>query len=302
MFALSVLDLAVPLLLVAGVVALALRLSARPDGSLSSELVAARRHAVRTSTLAVLAAVVAVPVVGLVLGVTDAGVAGPVLGCLPLVGAVAGLLVLLVGELTWPRQHGLTRTALLHDRSTRTVLEGAWPRAAGIALALLALTGIAGGLLADGTGRGVSHASTDPSGALVLRTHTPFPGWAYGGPQVATAALALVVLALVAVATARRATVVTADLDTDRLLRRASVARACRLLVAGALLTAGPDLVLGGLGAAGVVDGGAVLVARLVGVAGGLVVVAALAALVVPVPRLPAAASPAGPPSSSVRA
>ena len=87
----------------------------------------------------------------------------------------------------------------------------------------------------------------------------------------------------------RRSAVVTADADTDRLLRRASVARACRALAAGSLVTLGADLFVAGAAAARAFDdGGWHGVAVSLMAAGPFLVLAGLVALVLPVPRLPA--------------
>lgn len=294
--------LVVPLLvlLVAGLVVLAtVAASARPDHTLTRELASARRHGVVTSAVAVavmLLTLVLTPTGVTVAGVTVLGLDGARLAAvLPLLGSTAALLVLLLGEVTWPRPRGVTRTALVHDRSVALLLRGRWAWTAGTAVALLLFTTVAGGLLAHEDDRSL-HTEVRAADGTLLEAHGagPFPGWEYGVPQLVVLGAALVVLALVLQAATTRATVVTADLDTDRLLRRASAARAYRTLAFGALVTAGVDLAVAGQAARRVFDGwqdqGALGV-LLLGVA---CAVGALVVALVPAPRLsrPAPASP----------
>ena len=289
--------LVVPLfvLLVVGLVVLVLvAATARPDHTLTRELASARRHGVVTSTVAVVVMLLALVLTPT--GPTLSGLDGARLAAvLPLAGSAAALLVLLLGELTWPRPRGVTRTALVHDRSVALLLRGRWAGTAGTAVALLVLTTVVGGLLAHEDGRSLRTEVRAADGTL-LEAHGagPFPGWGYGVPQLVVLGAALVLLALVLRAATTRASVVTADLETDRLLRRASAARAYRTLAFGALVTAGVDLAVAGQAARRVLDGWQDQVALgvlLLGVACGL---AALAVALVPAPRLsrPAPASP----------
>src|SRR6478735_2762008 len=150
------------LLVVGGTVLLVVLLvSRRPDGSLSSEVAAARRHSVLGSVLSGL--VLAASLAALVVTAASVDLPGPsrVIAVVPLAGAATALLVLLVGELTWPRPRGATRTTLLHDRSARSLLQGAWPRTAAASVVLLAGVLLAGCLLAT-DGRAYRHAPVDP--------------------------------------------------------------------------------------------------------------------------------------------
>jgi hypothetical protein len=276
------------LLLVAGLVVLvALAASARPDHTLTRELASARRHGVTTSAVAVVVLLLTLALTPT--GVTVAGLDGARLAAvLPLTGSAAALLVLLVGEVTWPRPRGTTRTALVHDRSMALLLQGGWARVAGVAVSLLVLTAVAGGLLAHEDGRSLRTEVRAADGTL-LESHgaSPFPGWEYGGPQLVVLAVALVLLALVLRAATNRATVVTADLDTDRLLRGASAARAYRTLAFGALVTAGVDLLVAGGAARRVYDGWQDPVALGALLLGAACCLAALVVALVPAPRLP---------------
>jgi hypothetical protein len=293
--------------LAAMTVALALAFRTRADSTLTSEVASARRHATTTSGLSVTAMLGAPAVAVLLLGV--GGVLGlrflsvsidPVLrlmACLPLLGTLLGLLVLLVGELTWPRPTGASRTALLHDRSARSLLTRGWPLWGASVTALGAVLLVLGGIAADGTGASVTRYRPDGQD-----TAGPFPGWTYAGPQLVVLALCVGAAALCVLAVARRSAVLTADVETDQLLRRASVARVSRALVAGVLVTLGPDLLLGGNAVHGAFRGttagsfGGVLA-----LLGALALVLGFAALAVPVPRLPAVPSYA-PPGPSVTA
>ncbi len=111
----------------------------------------------------------------------------------------------------------LVRTALLHDRTARSVMGRGWPLWASLTgvVTLLALVGA--GLAGDPSGRSVTHTWPDGSS-----TAGPFPGWTFAGPQAVALALCLALAALVLRAASRRSAVVTADLDTDPALRRAA--------------------------------------------------------------------------------
>jgi hypothetical protein len=264
----------------------------------------ARRHAVTTSAVSALLMLGAPLLLVLCFGVTVVtGLAGlplltsaRVLAVAPLVGVLAGLCALLVGELTWPRPTGTSRTALLQDRSLRTLLQGAWVRAAAATTVLTAAALVVGGLVADGSGQAIRHQRVDGA-----ETAGPFPGWVYAGPQLTVLLLCGLVAALTLRAVLRRSAVVTADADTDGLLRRASVGRVCRALTAGALVTLGPDLFLGGAAAARAFDdGGWHTVAVALMATAPFLVLAGLVVLVLPVPRLPAVSAYPVPPAPSV--
>ncbi len=279
------------LLLAALVVAVLLAASARPGATLTSEVASARRHAVVTSLVAFALMTASLLVLAwLVPSGALGGLDGArVVAVAPLVATATALVVLLGGELTWPRPHGATRTALLHDRSARTLLRPGWSKAALTAVVALALVLVVTGLLADGSGDSVTRVRADGAAGA-----GPFPGWVYGLPQLVTLAACVLLCVLTVGAAVRRAAVVTADLDTDLVLRRASAARALRALVAGTLLTLGPDLLVAGGAGRRVAEAGPWHALALVAlVAGPLVVVLGLAALLVPVPRLSAAPAPA---------
>lgn len=269
--------------------------SARPDHTLSRELVTARRHGVTT-------AVVAVMLQGLGLGLTFVGLGdAPLTAVLPLAGSALALLALLVGELTWPRPRGTTRTAVIHDRSLGSLLRGGWARTTSGAATLLVVALLVGGWLGNNSSSDASIAVTETlsDGTLVERAAGPFPGWAYGVPQLVVLAIVGVLLLLVLRAATHRAAVVTADLETDHLLRRASAARAFRTVTFGILVTAGADLFFGGSAAHNVLDGAADAVALGVMVLGLGCAVAALVVVLVPAPRLPRTAPEATAPVSA---
>jgi hypothetical protein len=288
----------VPLVLVvpaALVIIVVLAVSARPDHTLSRELVSARRHGVTTSVVAVLLQLLG-------LGLTFLGLGNaPLSAVLPLAGSALALLALLVGELTWPRPRGTTRTAVIHDRSIGSLLRSGWARTAAGAATLLVLTLLVGGWLGNSSSSDASIAVTETlsDGSLVERAAGPFPGWAYGVPQLLVLGTVGVLLLLVLRATTHRAAVVTADLETDHLLRRASAARAFRTASFGILVTAGADLFFGGSAAHHVHEGaagGLSLGAMLLGLG---CAVAAVVVLLVPAPRLPRTAPEAAAPVSA---
>jgi hypothetical protein len=277
----------VPLLLVIPValaILVGLAVSARPDHTLSRELVSARRHGVTTS-------VVAVILQGLGLALAPASFSPDLTAVMPLMGSAMALVALLVGELTWPRPRGTTRTAVIRDRSVGSLLRGGWARTTGIAAALLVCTLVVGGMLGNSSSSDAAIAIVDeqPDGSMVERASGPFPGWAYGVPQLVVLLAVVGLLLLVLRATTDRATVVTADLETDHLLRRASAARALRTATFGILVTAGADLFFGGSAARNVHDGTAGVVALGVMLVGLGCLVAALVVLLLPAPRLPRA-------------
>ena len=287
----------VPLLVVALVVGVVLATSSRPDASLGSEVATARRHAVTTGAVSMLVAV-ATPFVVLaafgasyVLG-SPLGLPFRPVAAAPLTGAFLGLVVLLVGELTWPRPTGASRTALLQDRSVRHLLDSGWVRltAAGAGVAVVGL--VLGGLVGDG--QTITRVRADGSDSA-----GPFPGWAFAAPQLVLLVLCGVLAVLCVRAASRRSAVVRADSETDDLLRRASVARAGRLVLSSALVTLGSDLFFGGLAAQHAYDTGAWhTVAACAGLVGPLVTLLGLVALVLPAPRLPAV-HPVGPAPTS---
>jgi hypothetical protein len=128
---------------------------------------------------------------------------------------------------------------------------------------------------------------------MVERAAGPFPGWAYGVPQLVVLAVVLGLLLLVLRAATQRATVVTADLETDQLLRRASAARAYRTATFGILATTGADLFFGAAAAHNIHEGAAGVVAFGTMGLGLCALFAALVVVLVPAPRLPRAPAPA---------
>jgi hypothetical protein len=287
----------VPLTLVVVVVGVVLATSVRPDAGLGWEVAAARRHAVTTGVLALVLAVTTPFVALAVFGasyVLRAGIGLPFrpMACAPLAGALVGLVVLLVGELTWPRPTGASQTALLRDRSVRTLLDTGWARASAAAAAVTALGLLVGGLVGDGqtVTRVQPHRSTSAG---------PFPGWGFAAPQLVALALCVGLAMACVAATSRRSAVVHADAETDELLRRASVARVARLVLSSALVTLGADLFFGGLAAQNAYAGsGWHALAAAATLAGPLVLVLGLVALALPAPRMPAVQLPVGTPGS----
>jgi hypothetical protein len=278
--------------------------SSRPEALMSSELAAARRHAVTTSglSLTLLLAAPVVLVVGMAATTAVGGLSSVVptistVACAPLLGALLALLALLLGEATWPRPTGTSRTALLHDRSVRALLGRGWPSWGGVTVLVTAALLVGAGLLGDASGGSVTHVRADGTD-----TAGPFPGWTYAGPQLVALAVCVLVAAATVRSAARRSAVVTADVETDMLLRRASVARVSRALVAATLMTLGPDLLLGGMAVRNAFAGtGWQTVGSVAALAGPLLGLLGLVALLVPVPRLtatPLYGAPVTPPAA----
>lgn len=266
------------------IVAIVLISTARPDGSLVSTVAAARRHSVGFGVLAVLAGLAAA-----VLSVNGPLRANLGIVLAPTIAALAHTAVLAVGELTWPRPKGAVRRAALLPRTADDVA----PRR--LRLLLRAATGLtvavagAGWLLAAEDGRSISRVAEEAGGSLLGNAASPFPGPVYGVPAVVGVVLVLAVAEAVLRLIATRPAVVDADPPSERALRRASAHRVLRGALSATLFTVGGLLFFGGTSAAridlpGVLHAGAVLSA----IAGVGCVLAALAVLCVPAPRLPA--------------
>ena len=229
----SLLPLLVVLALV-GTVALGAFMTRPPVPSLETAVAAARRHARRTSWVAVGLGVAAA------LGTaatssTLAGGLGVTILRTPVVYAVVHVLVLAIGELTWPRPVGEVRRARLVHRG---LLDAAPRRLLQLSLgaaALAAVTVTTGGLLAGPDGRTLTYTVGDGGAGTRSWSSSPFPGWFYGRP----AAVGLLLVLAVAIATlwivATRPAVATRDDRVESALRRASAHRVLRAAT-GALL------------------------------------------------------------------
>jgi len=261
---------------------------------------AARRHAALTAG----AALVLAGVAGLATALAGwAWTSGPgSLGVtallVPVAAGVTHTVVLLLGELTWPRPVGEVRRA-------RLVRRGPWDPAprwlvvlATVVSSLTAAVIAVGALTAAPDGRSLTLGSDD---GLVSSTASPYPGLTYG----AAAAAGLVLLALVTVtalvAVANRAAVVTADDRIETALRQASAHRVLRGATAAVCIVGGGLLHIGGQALAGVAGSGtAATIAdhRLLGVAGTVLAVlgpgVVLAGVVIACVRAPGV--PAGQP------
>ena len=259
--------------------------SRRPSATLTTEVATARRHAVTTSALSVVVALVSLAPVGAVLAgaLPDVHVG---VACIPLAVTAVALVVLLVGELTWPRPSGSSRVALLHDRSVRGLLRGAWPVSAAVASGLLAVTLLVTGSVAY-DGRAVRHVR--PDGA---DTASPFPGWTYGVAQLAhprpscwwwrCSPCGPPPTAPPSSPPTPRPTTCCAG------PRSPGCAGPC---VAGTAVTLGADLAVAGSAVRSAFDTGTVhVLGQVLVVAGPTVALLGLVTLAVPVPRLPARA------------
>lgn len=282
--------LLVPVVLFAtvGVVVLVvLTLTARPDHTLASEVASARRHGLVTSVLAATAFVATIAVLIALASRPSDGYVRLWQGALPLTGAVVALLVLALGELTWPRPRGLQRQVNLNPRTLSDLVPRTWTR---ILVGLTVLT-----VAVIGFGWWAAH----PYGHSLVRVHegglqvdsaSPFPGSDYGIPQLVALGVALLALYGVLRLVVLRPAVVRSDVATDNRLRAASAVRAIRVVVSALALTAGGNLFFGGTTGLRLYDPGwpqnlsaaAMLVGGFLGVVGILLVLA-------PAPRLPKA-------------
>lgn len=262
-----------------------------PAGRLPLPVAAARRRGTALA-LAALAVAGALLLVGTSLP-QDSLRRTQLVAVTPLAAAAAHAVVLLLGELTWPRPRQRVRSARLAVRSVRADA----PRglllacAASVAVALLAC--LAGTLLADGTGRSITWAAAD---GVVASTRGPFPGAFYAGPVAAGVLVVALLTAALLVRVPHRPSAAGADAATDGTLRRAAAHRVLRVSTAATAGTAAALLVLGGLAARGLgvswavggtwhTDGpGALWAAAGTGtaLAGALLGAAALAVLLVP--------------------
>lgn len=211
----------------------------------------------------------------------------------PLAAAAAHALVLLVGELTWPRPRQRVRSARLAVRSVRADAPRGLLVACGASVAVALLACVAGALLADGTGRAIGWRAAD---GLVASTRGPFPGAFYAAPIAVGVLVVALLTAVLLVRVPHRPATAGADAATDGTLRRAAAHRVLRVSTAATAATAAALLVLGGLAARGLdvhwaVDGtwhtdgpGALwtTTSTVVAVAGALLGLAALGVLLVP--------------------
>lgn len=240
------------------IVMIALRITARPDHTLPSEVASARRHGLLTSVLAEIAFVATI---ALVLWATmfqpDApgslGAAAAWLGASPFLGGLVALVVLALGEVTWPRPSGTQRTTNLNPRTLADLLPRRWTLLLTGALLVTAAVIVSGWLAADETGAAIT--VRHPAERSV-HTSSPFPGAEYALPQLVAGLLMLLMLAAVLRLVVLRPTVVRSDVPTDNLLRSASVVRAVRVAVSALALTAAGNLFFGGMTAIRAYDPG----------------------------------------------
>ncbi|WP_432497516.1 hypothetical protein [Kineococcus gypseus] len=233
----------------AGVVVGAVVLARRaPAGHLSAPVARARR---RGAVVALTAALLTAATLLAGLSLPGGGLRGTRLVALaPLAAAGVHALVLLAGELTWPRPRQRVRSAALAVRTARSDA----PRGllalftAGCALALL--TCLAGALLADGSGRALGW--TDPAG-LAATAAGPFPGAFYAVPVAAgVVVVAALTLALLLRVPARPAV---PDAAADAVLRRTAAHRVLRVSTSAVLGTTAALWVVGGAAASNVARG-----------------------------------------------
>jgi hypothetical protein len=269
----------------------------RSPPSREQAVAAARRHAARTATAAyALGGAAAFAVFAAEVGNTAPGGLGITVLLTPLTFGVVHVVVLALGELTWPRPAGDVRRARLVRRGLLDAAPRWLVRTGAAALGLTVLAIVGGALLAAPDGRSVTYAADAFSSASA----SPFPGLFYGRPAAAGLLALAVTAALALWIVADRPAVATEDDRIEDALRRASAHRVLRIAVGVALFVAGGLLFVGGtavhgLGTssagAGLWDGGGPVTA-LTGLAAmlGGVVVACWRAPAVPMDRSPVAA------------
>ncbi|WP_346620622.1 hypothetical protein [Blastococcus montanus] len=265
----------------------------RSPPSTEATVAAARRHARWTSGAAIglgVAAAVVVADTGAFAGDRPGGQGITVL-LVPVAFAVVHTLVLLLGELTWPRPVGEVRHARLARRGTfDTAPRWLLRSAAGAAVGFLAVVTV-GALAADPDGRSFSYLRGTGMGAGDLgQTASPFPGWFYGRPAVLGLVVAGVVTLVALHVVATRPAVVTRDERIEAALRRASAHRVLRGATAALLVDTGGLLFIAGtampdIGPAAFdwLEGGAMAIGVLSMLAGAAVAFS-------PAPRVPAEA------------
>ncbi|MGY2001382.1 hypothetical protein [Blastococcus sp. SYSU DS1024] len=269
----------------------------RSPPSREQAVAAARRHAGRTAAAAyVLGTAAALVVLAAEVGNTSPGGLGVTVLLTPVTSGVVHVVVLALGELTWPRPAGEVRRARLVRRGPLDAAPRWLVRTAAAAFALAAVTIAGGAVRAAPDGRSVTYAPDAFSSAAA----SPFPGLFYGGPAaaglLALAAAAALALWVVAV----RPAVATEDERIEDALRRASAHRVLRVAAGVPLVVAGGLLLVAGTALHGLSTssagtgswGGVTLAMALVGVAAmlGGVAVACWRAPAVPADRAPAPA------------
>ena len=205
---------------------------------------AARRHAAGTSALALaLGGIAAVGslAAGLRL-LSGAGSLGLSALSAPLAFGIVHTVVLLLGELTWPRPAGEIRRARLVRRGPWDAAPRWLLRVTATASGTAVLTLVLGAAVADPDGRSVSAGSASELAASA----SPFPGWTYGGPAAAGLLLLAATTVTALSAVANRPAVVTDDDRAEDALRRASAHRVLRGATTAALVTTGGLLLTGG--------------------------------------------------------
>jgi hypothetical protein len=270
---------------VGGVLAAARRAGRSPEVAVT----AARRHGLTVAVLAPVAGVVAVVLLlgaGADVGHGFPGSIGDALVLAPLAYALAHTLVLLVGELTWPRPAGAVRRA----RLTRRRLADVAPRRllrvlVGATAALVAAIGVGAALAAPG-----GHTFEHRDGPF-LKEAGPWPGWHYGRPVTVELVLLVAVLAGALWVVVNRPAVATDDERVEAALRRTSAHRILRGASAGVLVLAGGFIGRSG-SAAWSVNALSWWPGLLVTLLGDAALVAALVVLCLPAPRLPVGAPP----------
>jgi TRAP-type C4-dicarboxylate transport system permease small subunit len=264
---------------VGGIVALGRRAAASSEPTVAT----ARRHGLGVSVVAPVAGIVTVVLLvgaGADVGSGFPGTVGDALVLAPLAYAIAHTLVLLAGELTWPRPAGVLRRARLVPRRLSDVVPRRLARMAAAGTAVLVAVLAVGGALATG-----GHEITHRDGPYT-RSASPWPGWHYGRPVAVELGVLAVVVALALRVVVNRPAVATEDERIEDALRRTSAHRVLRGATSAVLVLAGALLAVTGnaLGSVQALPWPGAIALDLLGDAGML---AGLVVLCLPAPRLP---------------
>src|SRR4051812_19466579 len=221
----ALLPVLVVLALVVGV-GWAVSAARRSGPSHEAAVAAARRHGLVVAVLAPVAGLVSVG--GLLWAAADVGHGFPgsmgnALAISPLAYALAHTLVMILGELTWPRPAGAVRRARLVPRRLSGVLPRRLTRVVAAGTVLLVAVLVVCGILADPDGRSMSHRQ-----GAELRTQTPWPGWHYGEPITVELVLLALLVGVALWVVLNRPAVATDDERIEEALRRASAHRVVR--------------------------------------------------------------------------
>jgi hypothetical protein len=238
--------------LVAGATALLMRQAAHGEEAAATK---ARRHATRTSVVAIVVGLFAAVAAGFAamyptalgasaLEVSAVGRPGVAAMTLPLAFGIAHTGIILVGELTWPRPGGVVRRARLAHRGLLHAIPVWLLRSAIVTLATGIVVIAVGAATADPYGRSITvHAGN----GLAEGAASPFVGTGYGLPALLGLACLVALTSAALWVVANRPAVVTDHAGVEDALRRASAQRVLRGSTAAAMVLVAGLVAVSGL-------------------------------------------------------